>query len=60
MRAKDFARIQPWAVALVVDLSPSLDRGMDPSLGVDRHFVDEAEESANSKRIVGIETEDFK
>jgi uncharacterized protein YbaP (TraB family) len=58
LRAKDLAKLRPWAVALFVDLGPALSSGMDPDLGIDKHFVNEAEK-ANSKRIVGIESEEF-
>jgi uncharacterized protein YbaP (TraB family) len=59
MRPKDLARIRPWAVALFVDVSPALSRGMDPDLGIDQHFVTEAEHAAAAKRIVGIESAEF-
>jgi hypothetical protein len=59
LRPKDLARMRPWAVALFVDLSPVLSRGMDPDLGVDKHFVGEAEHAAAAKRIVGIESDEF-
>jgi uncharacterized protein YbaP (TraB family) len=59
IRPKDLARIRPWVVALFVDFSPALSRGMDPDLGIDKHFVTEAELAAAAKRIVGIESEEF-
>jgi uncharacterized protein YbaP (TraB family) len=56
MRLKDLARIRPWAVALFVDVAPALTSGMEPDLGVDHHFIEEAEHAGSPKRILPIET----
>jgi uncharacterized protein YbaP (TraB family) len=47
-------RMHPWTVSLTV-LAADLQRaGFDPSAGIDKHFMDEADQ--RSKPIVGIET----
>ena len=57
MKGKDVAQLRPWAVALMVGLTPALASGMTGELGVDQHFKDEAEKSG--KAITGIETAEF-
>jgi uncharacterized protein len=59
MDADKLAQFRPWVVALLLDLGPTLAEGLDPDLGVDNHFIEEAERAGKSKQIVGIETEEF-
>lgn len=55
----DLEQMRPWLVAIFVEIAPPLNRGMTFELGIDQHFIDEAEHADDSKRIVGIESLEF-
>ncbi|MGH8032124.1 MAG: TraB/GumN family protein [Luteimonas sp.] len=47
-------KFEPWFVALMVTLGELAGHGLDPALGVDRHFMDAA--AAAGKPSIGFET----
>jgi len=50
-----FAKMKPWMLSIVAALLPMSKMGMDPSLGIDKHFLDKA----GDKRVVEIESADW-
>ncbi len=54
---KAFDKLKPWVVSLTVEVLAIQKLGLDPSLGIDKHFLDLAEK--NNKKIEELETADF-
>ena len=54
--AGSFANLKPWAVAISASLLPMVKAGMDPSLGVDQHFLDKVDQGGKKKTVVEIES----
>lgn len=52
--AEVLQRFEPWFAALTVTLAQMAAMGLDPELGLDRHFMAEAEEAG--KPVAGLET----
>lgn len=49
--------MKPWMVAMLLDTVEMQQAGMDPNLGLDKHFFDEA--SAAGKQVIGLETAEY-
>ncbi len=52
--AEMFQAMKPWMVMLTVAALEAQKAGLDPNLGLDKHFYDRAK--AAGKRIIGLET----
>jgi uncharacterized protein YbaP (TraB family) len=50
-----FANMKPWLAAMTLSTLPFVRAGMDPSLGLDQHFLDEA----GDKRVDPLETAEW-
>ena len=49
--------MKPWMVAMLLDAMEMQQAGMDPNLGLDKHFFDQA--TAAGKTVVGLETAEY-
>ena len=54
MPAEMFQAMKPWMVMLMVSALEAQKAGLDPSLGLDKHFYDRAKTAG--KTIIGLET----
>jgi uncharacterized protein YbaP (TraB family) len=54
MAAQDLEKFEPWFIGLTVGIVGMTDGGLDPRLGLDRHFADAA--AAAGKPVAGFET----
>jgi uncharacterized protein YbaP (TraB family) len=52
-----FKLLKPWTVALMLQAVEWQKAGLDPELGLDKHFYDRAQ--ADKKSVQGLETTDF-
>jgi uncharacterized protein YbaP (TraB family) len=50
-----FANMKPWLAAMTLSILPFQRAGLDPSLGLDQHFLEEA----GSKRVDPLETAEW-
>jgi hypothetical protein len=50
-----FANMKPWLAAMTLSMLPFQRAGMDPSLGLDQHFLDEA----GNRRVDEVETAEW-
>jgi uncharacterized protein YbaP (TraB family) len=55
--ANVFDKLKPWVVSLTVEVLAIQNLGLDPTLGIDKHFLDIAEK--NSRKIEELESADF-
>jgi len=55
--AAGFEKMKPWVVGLTIDVMAMQKLGLDPSLGIDKHFLDLA--AAKGKPIDELESADF-
>jgi len=51
--------MKPWLLSVTLSLMPMLKAGMDPTLGIDKHFLDKAHSAKTPKKIVEVESADF-
>jgi len=49
--------MKPWMVAMILDAMEMQQAGMDPNLGLDKHFFDEA--TSSGKMVIGLETAEY-
>lgn len=49
--------MKPWMAAMILDALEMQQAGMDPNLGLDKHFFDEA--TAAGKTVIGLETVEY-
>ncbi len=54
-----FARLKPWAVAITAATIPMIKAGLDPNLGIDKHFLDKVDRRSQKKTIVEIESAEW-
>jgi uncharacterized protein YbaP (TraB family) len=54
--AMAMSKMKPWAAAMMVSTIPLMKSGMEMGLGIDKHFLDQAEKA--NKRVVEIESAD--
>ena len=52
-----FKMLKPWTVALMLQAVEWQNAGLDPELGLDKHFYDRAQ--TDKKSVKGLETTDF-
>ena len=57
--AAGFARLKPWAVAIAAALIPMMKAGLDPNLGIDKHFLDKVNQGSQKKTVVEIESAEW-
>lgn len=57
MPAMVLAKMKPWLVSVTIAMLPMMKAGMDPNLGIDKHFIDEA--AAANKTITELETAEW-
>ena len=57
--AAGFAKLKPWVVAITAATLPMIKAGMDPNLGIDKYFLDKAEQSDPKKDVVQIESAEW-
>jgi uncharacterized protein len=50
-------QFKPWMIALTIEASEWQKAGFDPSLGLDKHFYDQAK--TDNKTVQGLETVDY-
>ena len=54
-----FAKLRPWVVAFAAADIAMIKAGMDPSLGIDKHFLDKAAQGGEKKTVVEIESAEW-
>ena len=53
------SKMKPWLVSLTVSTLPMIKAGMDPNLGIDKHFLDKAATDSQKKNVVELETAEW-
>ncbi len=57
--AERIAKLKPWMIVITAVLMQGMRSGIDPGLGIDKHFLDAADQSKDKKRIVEIESAEW-
>ena len=59
MACAPLAKMKPWLLSVMLPAMAMMKNGMDPKYGIDRHFLEMAAKTPETKRILEIEGPEF-